>query len=69
MGYFAAEIITRVCLTDISILRPFLKCEVGSDSEQNQLMQLIVKCWHQEPAVRPDFTRISAEFIAINHGK
>jgi len=42
---------------------------IGLDEAQNQLLQLINSCWHQDPALRPDFTRICAEFKAINFGK
>ena len=67
--YFDVEIIMRVCRTETVPFRPFLKCEIGADPAQNQLLQLVSKCWHQEPAVRPNFTHISAEFMAINRGK
>ena len=64
-----AEIITRVCRTEKIPFRPYLKCEIGVDASHNQLLQLVNSCWHEDPALRPDFIRICAEFRALIQGK
>ena len=64
-----ADIIARVSRVEKIPFRPYLKCEIGGDMSHNQLLQLVTICWHQEPEMRPDFTRICAEFTAINQGK
>jgi len=59
----------RVCHTQAIPFRPLLRCEIGTNAEHSQLLQLIIKCWDEDPAVRPDFTSICAAFKAVNHGK
>jgi len=68
--YFdGTEIIRRVCRADAVPFRPFLRYELGSNADHSELVHLVNKCWHPDPAVRPDFSLICAEFRAITRGK
>jgi len=60
-----------VCHIDKTItpFRPYLKFDYGMDMSHNHLLMLVSSCWHQDPNIRPEFVRISAEFKAINVGK
>jgi len=49
--------------------RPFLNYDKPADPAYTNLLQLVERCWHQDPAMRPDFIQINKEFIEISHGK
>jgi len=49
--------------------RPILNYDKPAEPAYTNLLQLVERCWHQDPAMRPDFIQINKEFMEISHGK
>ena len=68
--YFDIEIVRRVCDTEAVPFRPYLEYNIRrSAASVDQMVQLIDNCWNEEPAIRPDFSNISAQFRLMTRGK
>lgn len=64
-----ADVIARVINSDPDIpFRPVFPGTVDTGLDM-RILELMRRCWSEEPAARPSFKNVSKKLLAINHGK